>query len=219
MVEVVSERWQEPDHGIWEERLLPQHHVHSKVMCWMTVDRAIALSRSYLENGRAEWERLRAAIARDVLEHGWKPGVGAFTGTYEGDELDAAALTIGLVGLLPPSDERYVATVRAVESRLRRGPTVYRYRKDDGLPGFEGGFHICTGWLVKAYLAVGREKDAQELYRAMVALAGPTGLFSEQYGPTTRRALGNFPQGYSHAALIDCALALTERAPAGRPDA
>ena len=209
MVEAVAERWREPDHGIWEERLPPRQHVHSKVMCWTTVDRALAISRSFLERDRPEWVELRDTIARDVLERGWKPDVGAFTGTYEGDYPDAAALSIGLSGLLDPADERYGATVRAVETHLRRGPTVYRYRIDDGLPGFEGGFHLCTAWLVQAYLAVGREQDAWELYRAMVALAGPTGLLSEQYGPTTERALGNFPQAYSHLALVECALQLS----------
>jgi len=208
MVQAVAERWREPDHGIWEERLPPRHHVHSKVMCWTTVDRALAISRAFLERERPEWGELRDAIARDVLENGWKPAIGSFSGTYEDDYLDAGVLSIGWCGLLAPTDERYVSTVRAVETHLRRGPTVYRYRIDDGLPGVEGGFHLCTAWLVQAYLAVGRVDDAWKLYRSMVALAGPTGLLSEQYGPTTQRALGNFPQAYSHLAVVECALKL-----------
>jgi len=106
-----------------------------------------------------------------------------------------------------------------VEQHLRSGPTVYRYRFDDGLPGVEGGFHICAAWLVQAYLAVGRVRDAWDLYQGMTALAGPTGLLSEQYGPTTDRALGNFPQCYSHLALVECALRLSATPAGGGRDA
>ena len=147
-------------------------------------------------------------IAADVLERGWKPEVRSFTAAYDGVDLDAAALQIGLCGLLPADDERFAATVEAVELRLREGPTVYRYRSDDGLPGSEGGFHLCALWLAHAYALVGRQSDAQALFDQVLELAGPTGLLSEQYDPRAERALGNHPQAYSHLGLIRAALVL-----------
>ena len=154
------------------------------------------------------WSALADRIAADVLEHGWKPEVRSFTAAYDGVDLDAAALQIGLCGLLPADDERFAATVEAVELRLREGPTVYRYRSDDGLPGSEGGFHLCALWLAHAYALVGRQSDAQALFDQVLELAGPTGLLSEQYDPRAERALGNHPQAYSHLGLIRTALVL-----------
>ena len=115
---------------------------------------------------------------------------------------------MGLSGLLEPDDPRFAGTVEAVERTLRNGPTVYRYRADDGLPGFEGGFHICASWLVDAYALLGRHEDARQLFEQIAALAGPTGILSEQYGPRTGRALGNVPQAYSHIGIIENALRL-----------
>jgi len=208
IAEAVVERWSEPDHGIWEERLAPQHHVHSKVTCWQTLDRATRLAREFRGETRTHWETVRDAIREDVLANGFSRSAGAFTAAYGSDELDAAALWVGLSGLLPPDDQRFVATVEAVERSLRSGPTVYRYHRDDGLPGREGGFHICAAWLVEAFLAVGRTADARELFDAWTAFAGPTGLLSEQLDPDTGTALGNHPQAYSHTGLIENACSL-----------
>lgn len=144
-------------------------------------------------------------IAAEVLERGWNPDVRAFTTAYDGTDLDAASLHVGLSGLLDPSDERFRATVVAVEETLRSGPTVYRYLRNDGLPGDEGGFHLCTAWLIEAYLRVGRRADAEELFESFVRLAGPTGLLPEEYDPVAERSLGNHPQAYSHLGLIRCA--------------
>jgi GH15 family glucan-1,4-alpha-glucosidase len=209
MVGAVERRWREPDHGIWEIRKPMRHHVHSKVMCWVTVDRGLEISRAFLDRDQPRWADLGNEIRADLLEHGWKDDPGAFTAAYDGADLDAAALTVGLTGLLEPGDERFDRTVRAVEAELRSGPTVYRYRCDDGLPGFEGGFHLCAGWLVEAYLRTGRRRDAEELFDAYTALAGPTGLLSEQFGPQSGRSLGNHPQAYSHLMLIENALSLS----------
>lgn len=208
MVLAVERRWNDPDHGIWEIRKARRHHVHSKVMNWMTLDRAVRIAARFLGQRRDNWAALRDRIRDDVLAHGFKPGVNAFTAAYDGEDLDAAALAVGLTGLLPPDDPRLVGTVEAVERVLRDGPTVYRYIADDGLPGQEGGFHICAAWLAEAYLLVGRRRDAEELFHAMCDLAGPTGLLSEEYLPSERLALGNTPQAYSHLAVIDVALAL-----------
>ncbi|MCB9372735.1 MAG: trehalose-phosphatase [Microthrixaceae bacterium] len=208
MVHAVERRWHEPDHGIWEIRKPPRHHVHSKVMCWTTVDRALAVAEHFTDPDQHEWRALRDQIADDVLEHGWKPGVSAFTAAYDGSDLDASVLVVGLSGLLPPDDPRFVATVEAVERELREGPTVYRYRADDGLPGTEGGFHLMTSWLVDALHLVGRTADARALFERLVALAGPTGLLAEEYDPDHGRSLGNHPQAYSHLGLINNALTL-----------
>ena len=209
MVRAVSERWREPDHGIWEIRSRPMHHVHSKTMCWLTLDRAARISEELLGRTRDDLRVQADEIRQEVLQRGWNEDVGAFTATYEGDTPDAAVLLVGLSGLVDPTDDRFVRTVEAIERELLFGPTVYRYRYDDGLPGFEGGFHLCTCWLVQAYAKIGRHDHARDLFNAFVNLVGPTGMLSEEYGPKTRRALGNVPQAYSHLGLIDCALCLS----------
>ncbi|SDK48920.1 trehalose 6-phosphatase [Actinopolyspora mzabensis] len=210
MAEAVTWRWFEPDHGIWEERDVPRHHVYSKVMCWVTIDRALKLAAHYDRPPEPGWAQLREQIAEDVLKNGWHPDVQAFTTAYEGSDLDAASLYVGLSGLIDPSDERFRATVTAIESELRSGSTVYRYRRDDGLPGHEGGFHLCATWLIEAYLLTGRRTEAEELFQQIVDNAGPTGLLSEEYDPIAERSLGNHPQAYSHLGLIRCAQLLDE---------
>ncbi len=210
MVEAVSRRWHEPDHGIWEARIPQRHHVYSKVMGWLTVDRALRLCERYQLTPGEDWIGLRDTIADDVLTQGWHSEVGAYTVAYEYPEMDASSLWIGLSGLLADDDPRFLATVLAVESELRSGPIVYRYRWDDGLPGREGGFHICSAWLVEAYLRTGRRADAEELFQQMIDCTGPTGLLPEQYDPLTERGLGNHPQAYSHLGLINCALLLDQ---------
>ncbi len=209
MVLAVSRRWQEPDHGIWEIRKPPRHHVYSKVMCWVTVDRAIKIADQFLDREPAAWVDLRDEIAEDVLAKGWKPERGSFTAAYDGEDLDASVLAIGLWGLLEPTDERFVSTVGMVDAELRNGPTVYRYFEDDGLPGREGGFNLMTSWLVDSLVLVGRDDEALSLFKALTDLVGQTGLMTEEFDPNTGRGLGNFPQAYSHLGLINNALMLS----------
>ncbi|MCW6008096.1 trehalose-phosphatase [Micromonospora sp. CPCC 205371] len=213
MVQAVERRWHEPDHGLWEARLPPRHHVYSKVMCWMTVDRALHVVRRHGDGDRPDWVELRDRIGHNVLEHGWHDRAGAYTVAYGDEDMDASSLWIGLSGLLPDDDPRFLATVLKIEAELRSGPVVYRYRWDDGLPGREGGFHVCTAWLIEAYLRTGRRGDAEELFAQMLDTAGPTGLLPEQYDPLAERGLGNHPQAYSHLGLIRCALLLDAPAP------
>lgn len=205
MVAAVQRRWQEPDHGIWEIRGNPRHHVYSKVMGWLTVDRALTLAQKFGRGADPEWPELRDAIADEVKTKGWNDEVQSFTAAYDGVDLDAATLHIGLSGLIDPSDPRFAATVVATEEELRSGSTVYRYHHDDGLPGGEGGFHLCAAWLVEAYLLIGRRSDAEALFAQLVDVAGPTGLLSEEYDPVAERSLGNHPQAYSHLGLLRCA--------------
>jgi GH15 family glucan-1,4-alpha-glucosidase len=212
MVQAVERRWQEPDHGIWEIRRPGRHHVHSKLMCWVTADRAVSIAERFYDRQQTAWIELRDRIAADILQHGYKPQVNAFTAAYDGDDLDASALCVALAGFLPASDPRFIGTVEAVEKHLKDGPTVYRYRYEDGLPGAEGGFHLCASWLVNAYLMLRRTDDAWQLFEQLVQLVGPTGLLSEQYDPQISRALGNHPQAYSHIGLIENAIALSKSA-------
>jgi len=205
MVEAVARRWHEPDHGLWEARLPPRHHVYSKVMCWLTVDRAIATSQRHGAAVPADWADLREKIADDIRHNGWHEEAGAYTVAYGHEEIDASSLWVGLSGMVSDDDPRFLATMLKVESELRSVPVVYRYRWDDGLPGREGGFHLCSAWLIEAYLRTGRRAEAEELFEQMIDCAGPTGLLPEQYDPLAERGLGNHPQAYSHLGLINCA--------------
>ena len=214
MVGAVDKRWQEPDHGIWEIRRSPRHHVHSKVMCWVTVDRALRVAGDFVDGEHHEWELLRDQIRDDVLHRGWKDEVDSFTAAYDGLDVDASVLALGLYGLVDPMDDRFLRTVDVVERELREEQTVYRYRGDDGLPGKEGGFTLMTSWLVDAYLATGRPADAKALFAGLVTCAGQTGLLAEQWDPDNGRSLGNHPQAYSHLGLIHNAMNL-----AAHPDA
>lgn len=211
MVAAVQRRWTQPDSGIWEIRLAPRHNLHSKVMCWVTLDRAQRVAEQFLGSARPEWSEIQARIAQDVLTHGYKPALGAFTASYEVEHLDAAVLHVGLSGLLPADDPRFRGTVDAVERTLRERNSVYRYRYPDGLPGGEGAFHLCTSWLIQAYAMIGRHQDARELFESLAAAAGPTGLLTEEFDPATGCAWGNLPQAYSHLGLIDAAVCLAER--------
>jgi trehalose 6-phosphate phosphatase len=211
MVAAVAQRWTEPDHGIWEIRAAPRHHTYSKAMCWLTLDRAVDIAGMFRGRVDPDWEQLRDEIREDVLAQGWNPDVKAFTVAYGSNDLDASVLALGLFGLVEPDDPRFVSTVEEIEHALRDGPTVYRYRSDDGLPGRDAGFHLMTSWLIDAYEIVGRRDDALDLFADLVDLAGPTGLLSEEYDPVNHRALGNHPQAYSHVGLISNALNLDGR--------
>ncbi|MYE57217.1 MAG: glycoside hydrolase family 15 protein [Acidimicrobiaceae bacterium] len=210
LVAAVSLRWREPDQGIWEIRAEPRHHVHSKAMCWMAVDRGIAVARSVFGRLVPEWEQLRDTIAAEILSEGWNPVVGSFTAAYGSTDLDSAVLAVGLSGLIPPTEPRLSATVEAIEAQLRVGPTVYRYRGQDGLPGTPSGFNLMTSWLIDAKILIGDLDGARALFDDYAALAGPTGLMSEEHDPVTGEARGNFPQAYSHLGLIENALNLAE---------
>ena len=212
LVAAVEQRWTEPDQGIWEVRSAPRHHVNSKVMCWVTVDRAVQIADEVFGRERPEWVNLREEIKNDIIANGWNDEVGSFTTAYDGTDIDASVLAIGLFGMLEHDDPRYIATVHAVESSLRTGDTVYRYKHEDGLPGEEGGFNLMTSWLIDAKIQIGDLGSARELFRAYIELAGPTGLIAEEVDPATGRALGNHPQAYSHLGLISNALNLAAHA-------
>jgi trehalose 6-phosphate phosphatase len=208
MVDAVEARWHEPDHGIWEIRGERLHHVHSKVMCFHTVNRALVVHDCVIGRANPAWVALRDQIREEVLARGFNTAINAFTAAYDRPQLDAATLSVGLTGLVDIHDPRFAATVNAVEKHLRVGGTVYRYRFDDGLPGREGGFHLCTGWLIEALALSGRVAQARELLESLLRAIGPTGTLSEQLDPELNMPLGNAPQAYSHLAVINAALCL-----------
>jgi trehalose 6-phosphate phosphatase len=210
MASAVLARWHEADHGIWEARRAPRHHVYTKVMCWVTLDRALRTAARLGRDPEPSWAPMATIIRDEVLREGWDDTASSYTVAYDSPDLDAAVLHIGLSGLLDVNDQRFLDTVTAVERELRVGPTVFRYRYDDGLPGLEGGFHICTTWLIEAYVAVGRIAEAWDLFDQLVNLFGPTGLLPEEYDPGTETHLGNHPQAYSHLGFIRCARLLEQ---------
>lgn len=206
-VEAVERRWQEPDHGIWEIRDEPRKHVHSRVMCWVAIVKAIEL----FEMGGHEadqWYALADQIRADVIDNGWNAELGTFVSAYGRTDVDAACLAVITSGMIDGRDPRALGTIAAVEADLRDGPTVYRYRHDDGLPGTEGGMHVCTSWLIEAYIAGGKYETAEKLFRQMISCRGTTGLLSEMYSASDERGLGNHPQAYSHIGVIRTALML-----------
>jgi len=217
MATAVERRWMEPDSGIWEIRGAPRHYVHSKIMAWVAVDRAIRVVDAMLGDRRPSWETLRDEIRDDVLERGWSESLGSFALAYELAELDAGALMSGLMGMIPAEDPRFASTVDAITANLRRGKGVLRYRFDDGLPGREGGFLLCLGWLIEANLLLGRRDAAERLFDDLLSCAGGAGVMPEQYEPVSDRGLGNIPQAYSHLALINAAVALGANGAASPP--
>jgi trehalose-phosphatase len=208
MVEAVSLRWEEPDHGIWEVRDAKRHHVHSKVMCWVTVDRALKASVLLRDREPESWIALRDRIGTDILDRGWSKKERAFTSAYDSDAIDASTLWVGLSGLIAPDDERFRSTIDAVRRTLMAPRGVYRYRFDDNLPGAEGVFNLCTCWMIQSLALSGNRDEAEAMFADYLALAGQTGLMPEEADPESGRGLGNTPQAYSHAGLIDCAMML-----------
>jgi GH15 family glucan-1,4-alpha-glucosidase len=201
--------WDRPDNGIWEIRGEPRHFTHSKVMAWVAFDRAVRSVETQNVDGPVdEWRAIRDEIHRDVCEHGFDAELGSFTQSYGSKDLDASLLLIPLVGFLPASDPRVRGTVAAVERGLVEHGFVLRYRTHasvDGLPPGEGVFLPCSFWLVDCLELLGRHEDAHALFERLLALANDLGLISEEYDPVAKRLLGNFPQAFTHLALVNSA--------------
>ena len=203
--------WRQPDQGIWEARGKPRHYVSSKLMCWVALDRAARLANIRGEAAlSAGWAQTAAEIKSDILEHGID-GRGVLRQHYETDALDAATLLAAIFGFLPRDDARLRATVLAVEDELTEQGYVLRYRTeqtDDGLSGKEGSFLICSFWLVSALAIIGEPQRARHLMERLVKVASPLGLYAEEFDAETGRHLGNFPQAFSHLALVEAAARL-----------
>ncbi len=211
MVNAVASRWTEPDHGIWEIRGPKRHHVHTKAMCWLAVDRGIVVAERAMGFKRPAWHDLRARISQDILARGLFPGSQALIGAYDVPSPDASTLLALISGVAQGNTQVARDTIDSVEKTLRRGPVVDRYRYDDALPGREGGWVICAYWLVECLHMVGRGAEAMALFDQVTALAGPTGLMSEEFEPDDGTWLGNFPQAYSHLGLIEAAVRVSRQ--------
>jgi pentatricopeptide repeat protein len=211
MVDWLADNWDQPDDGIWETRGGRQDFTYGRVMAWVAFDRAIRMAT---ERGRpadtARWTNMRDMIYRQVMERGWNPKREAFVQRYGGDVLDASLLYMPLVGFVSPSDPRWQSTLRAMDSELVSDSLVYRYdpsASPDGLRGSEGTFSMCTFWYVDALARSGRLDDARLVFEKMQTYSNHLGLFAEEIGPTGEQ-LGNFPQAFSHLALISAAVNL-----------
>jgi GH15 family glucan-1,4-alpha-glucosidase len=208
--------WDQPDDGIWEVRGGRRHFTHSKVMAWVALDRAVRSAEEFHIKGPVQqWREVRARIHADVCEKGFDPGLGSFVQAYGSKLIDASLLMIPLVGFLPPSDPRVKGTVAAVEKHLLRDGFVLRYDTGssvDGLPAGEGAFLACSFWLADNYVLLGREREAREMFERLLALRNDVGLLAEEYDPKARRQVGNFPQAFSHIALVNTANNLVRHA-------
>jgi len=212
LVKFLESNWQKPDEGIWEVRGGRRHFTYSKMMAWVAFDRAVKLVEECdcaANEHFLRWRKIRDQIHAEVCERCYNPRKKAFTQLYGSDDLDASLLIMPLTGFLPISDERVRGTVAAIERELMQDGFVLRYRPQetrvDGLPGGEGVFLPCSFWLANCWHLLGRKKEARDLFRRLLDVCNDIGLLAEEYDPRKKRQLGNFPQAFSHVALISCA--------------
>jgi GH15 family glucan-1,4-alpha-glucosidase len=213
LVENLADNWEQPDNGLWEIRGPLRHFTHSRVMVWAAFDRAVqAVEQHGLDGPVDRWRKLRDKVREEVLSRGWREDLGTFTQHYDTDEVDASLLVLPLVGFIDGDDPKMLGTIEAIERDLMRDGLVLRYRTGsgvDGLGGDESPFLACSFWLVSAYALAGRRDDAVKLMDRLVGLCNDLGLLSEEYDPTHRRMVGNFPQAFSHLALVRAAEVLS----------
>lgn len=215
--DLVARRWREPDAGIWELRAPAAHHVHSKMMGWLALDRAVRIAGTHRVSARRlqRWRTAKHAIAAEVRTLGFDPVRGSYIRSYGSGDLDAALLILPLLGIEDTDSPRLAGTIDAIRADLSAGgPLLYRYPPGrDGLAGTEGAFLPCSFWLVQALAHTGRRPEALDLFEALLDRASALGLFAEEMDPTTGAHLGNYPQALTHAALVSAALALRQTGP------
>ena len=221
LLEHLEHVWQEPDEGIWEVRGPRRHFTHSKVMAWVAFDRTIKSAEKFgLKAPLEHWRAVRGQIHDDVCRHGFDHDLGSFVQSYGSKNLDASLLLVPLVGFLPPSDPRVRGTIEKIERDLLCDGLVQRYNTGtagDGLPPGEGAFLACSFWLADNYVLQGRKAEAEKLFERLLTLRNDVGLLAEEYDPESGRLLGNFPQAFSHVALVNTALNIgRQRGPAGQ---
>jgi alpha,alpha-trehalase len=223
LADTAARRWQEKDQGIWEVRGEPRDFLYSKLMCWVALDRAVALAEHLDASDRVKaWKQTKDRIREAILTRGWSDRANAFSQSFGSDELDASSLMLPLVGFLPADDPRVLATINATEDRLTddRG-LVYRYRSDDSLEGKEGAFLLCTFWLAQALARARRPARARTVFERAAAFVNDVGLLAEEVDPVSGELLGNFPQAFSHIGLVNAAWAISEaedrKTPPGEP--
>jgi GH15 family glucan-1,4-alpha-glucosidase len=216
LLNFLESKWEQPDEGIWEVRGERRQFTHSKMMAWVAFDRGVKLIENCncaAGDNLERWRKIREEIHTQVCARGYHAGKKAFTQFYGSDRLDASLLMMPLVGFLPAQDERVVGTVEAIQRELVEEGLVLRYRPEeenvDGLPGTEGAFLLCTFWLADCLHLIGRTNEARALFEYLLTLRNDVGLLSEQYDPRAKRQLGNFPQAFSHVALVNSARILS----------
>jgi GH15 family glucan-1,4-alpha-glucosidase len=212
LADTAARRWQEKDQGIWEVRGEPRDFLYSKLMCWVALDRAVALADQLDASGRVEaWKQTQDQIREAILTRGWSERANAFTQSFGSDELDASSLMVSLVGFLPADDPRVLDTINAIEQRLTDDHgLVYRYRSDDSLEGDEGTFLLCTFWLAQALARAGQPARARTVFERAAAFVNDVGLLAEEVDPVSGELLGNFPQAFSHIGLVNAAWAISQ---------
>jgi GH15 family glucan-1,4-alpha-glucosidase len=212
LADAAAQRWTEKDQGIWEIRGEPRDFLYSKLMCWVALDRAVALADRLDASDRvAQWQQIKDEIHEAIVTKGWSDRAAAFTQSFGSDDLDASNLMMPLVGFLPANDPRILATIDATQQRLtdERG-LVYRYRSHDGLQGEEGTFLLCTFWLAHALALAGRPAQARQVFERAVGFVNDVGLLSEEVDAASGELLGNFPQAFSHIGLVNAAWAISQ---------
>jgi GH15 family glucan-1,4-alpha-glucosidase len=205
----VERNWMKRDRGIWEIRGKKKHFTFSKVLCWVAMDRAVKIARHFsMDNYVRVWGDMRQKIRNDIMKKGWDADLNAFVQAYGEKNLDAANLLMEQYGFIEADDPRYVSTVNETHKKLMRNGLMYRYRNNDDFGAPKSSFTICTFWMVKSLYKIGRTKEAESLFKKILSYSNHLGLLSEDMDFDTKRLLGNFPQGYSHLALIDAAITL-----------
>ena len=213
IVWIVQRHWKEADKGIWELRTEEKHFTFSKVLCWVAIDRAIKVARILKKTRKLEkWVNLEQEIKKDIYSNSWNSDVNAFTQSYGSKHLDASVLLMESYGFINAREPKFVSTVLAIEKDLSNDGLMYRYKNEDdfGLPS--SSFTICTFWFINSLFKIGEEERAQKLFDKILGYSNHLGLFSEDIDFKTKRLLGNFPQAYSHLALIECAVNFANKA-------
>jgi GH15 family glucan-1,4-alpha-glucosidase len=206
-----AKHWHETDDGIWEARDAPKHYLYSKLQCWVAMDRAIKLAeQTGLATDIPRWKKTRDEIREAILTKGYDDELGAFTQAFGVKALDASALTVPLTGFLPATDFRVRSTMQKIEQQLGAKGLVYRYLAEDGVPGGEAAFALCSFWMVDNLALTGDLAKARELFDHIVSYGNDVGLFAEELDPASGQMLGNFPQGFTHLALIRSAVRLAK---------
>ncbi|MGM0629276.1 MAG: glycoside hydrolase family 15 protein, partial [Patescibacteria group bacterium] len=209
----IASVWHEPDQSIWEFRMEPKHYVHSKVMSWVTLDRALKIAERYGYRGNIKyWKEEREAIREEVLKRGWSEEKSSFVQFFGSQEVDASLLVMSSVGFIDGKDQKMLSTIEAIEDELGEDDgLLLRYKNEDGLPGRDGAFLITSFWLVEALQLSGQKERAKKIYRDLISRSNHVGLLPEQIDPDSGDFLGNFPQGYSHIGVINSGVLLAGR--------
>jgi GH15 family glucan-1,4-alpha-glucosidase len=211
LVDMVVDRWTEPDRGLWEWRGKPQHFVHSKASCWVAVDRGLRLAEECARQAPIRrWQRALKEIREAIESRGYDSKRGIFVQTFSTKALDCALLLLPVMGFIDFDDERMVRTTDAVHDELNTGGFLLRYRKGDELPGQEGAFLACSFWLAECYARQGRTREARLVFEQAMGAASPLGLFSEEVDPKNGELLGNYPQALTHLSHVSAAVALVQ---------